>query len=176
MNYRHELQNTGNKSCVSCLGWRWHGEKTAFMPRCSSAQRSVVSAWREKCKQVVSRVRGVCDDVTCPFLHSGLVQVLKAGQVDTNDPFCCPNSPKLNSPNNDVQRVKHFLCLSWVFESTKRLQRIVSDWRLRRLDPMHPSNSAEWRTWNESCLPMILPIEMAFSDVWWCGSRDMQPS
>ncbi len=25
MNYRHELQNTGNNSCVSCLGWRWHG-------------------------------------------------------------------------------------------------------------------------------------------------------
>ncbi len=24
MNYRHELQNTGNNSCVSCLGWRWH--------------------------------------------------------------------------------------------------------------------------------------------------------
>ncbi len=33
------------------------------------------------------------DDVTCPFLHSGVVQVLKAGQVHTNDPFCCPNSP-----------------------------------------------------------------------------------
>ncbi len=31
----------------------------------------------------MSRVRGVCDDVTCPFLHSGVVQVLKAGQVDT---------------------------------------------------------------------------------------------
>ncbi len=27
MNYRHELQNTGNDSCVNCLGWRWHGEK-----------------------------------------------------------------------------------------------------------------------------------------------------
>ncbi len=39
------------------------------MPRCSSAQRSVASAWREKRKQVVSRVRGICDDVTCPFLH-----------------------------------------------------------------------------------------------------------
>ncbi len=89
-----ELQNTGNNSCVSCLGWRWHrGKKTVFMPRCSSAQRSVASAWREKLKQVVSRVRGVCDDVTCPFLHSGVVQILKAGQVHTNDPFCCPNSP-----------------------------------------------------------------------------------
>ncbi len=31
----------------------------------------------------MSRVRGVCDDVTCSFLHSGVVQVLKAGQVDT---------------------------------------------------------------------------------------------
>ncbi len=41
----------------------------------------------------MSRVRGVCDDVTCPFLHSGVVQILKAGQVHTNDPFCCPNSP-----------------------------------------------------------------------------------
>ncbi len=39
-----ELQNTGNNSCVSGLGWRWHGEKTVFMPRCSSAQRSVASA------------------------------------------------------------------------------------------------------------------------------------
>ncbi len=38
MNYRHELQNTGNNSCVSCLGWRWHGGKTVFMPRCSSAE------------------------------------------------------------------------------------------------------------------------------------------
>ncbi len=44
MNYRHELQNTGNNSCVSCLGWRWHGGKNVFMPRCSSAQRSVASA------------------------------------------------------------------------------------------------------------------------------------
>ncbi len=31
----------------------------------------------------MSGVRGVCDDVTCPFLHSGVVQVLKAGQVHT---------------------------------------------------------------------------------------------
>ncbi len=92
-----ELQNTGNNSCVSCLGWRWHRGKTVFMPRCSSAQRSVASAWREKRKQVVSRVRGVCDDVTCPFLHSGVVQILKAGQVHTNDPFCCPNSPLQSS-------------------------------------------------------------------------------
>ncbi len=68
-----------------------------FMPRCSSAQRSVASATWEKCKQVVSRVRGVCEDVTCPFLQSGVVQVLKAGQVDTNDPFCCPNSPLQSS-------------------------------------------------------------------------------
>ncbi len=45
----------------------------------------------------MSRVRGVCDDVTCPFLHSGVVQVLKAGQVHTNDPFCCPNSPLQSS-------------------------------------------------------------------------------
>ncbi len=93
-----ELQNTGNNSCVSCLGWRWHrGKKTVFMPRCSSAQRSVASAWREKRKQVVSRVRGICDDVTCPFLHSGVVQILKAGQVHTNDPSCCPNSPLQSS-------------------------------------------------------------------------------
>ncbi len=69
--------------------------KTAFMSRCSSAQRPVASAWREKCKQVVS---GVCnDDVTCPFILSGVVQVLKAGQVHTNDPFCCPNSPLQSS-------------------------------------------------------------------------------
>ncbi len=73
------------------------GDKTIFMPRCSSAQRSVASVWKEKCKQVVSRVRGVCDDVTCPFLHSGVVQVLKAGQVDTKNPFCCPNSPLQSS-------------------------------------------------------------------------------
>ncbi len=73
------------------------GGETVFMPRCSSAQRSVASAWREKRKQVVYRVRGVCDDVTCPFLHSGVVQVLKAGQVHTNDPFCCPNSPLQSS-------------------------------------------------------------------------------
>ncbi len=92
-----ELQNTGNNSCVSCLGWRWHRGKTVFMPRCSSAQRSVASAWREKRKQVVSRVRGICDDVTMPVLHSGVVQILKAGQVHTNDPFCCPNSPLQSS-------------------------------------------------------------------------------
>ncbi len=49
------------------------------------------------CKQVVSGVRGVYDDVTFPFLHSGVVQVLKAGQVDTNDPLCCPNSPLQSS-------------------------------------------------------------------------------
>ncbi len=42
MNYRHELKNTGNNSCVSCLGWRWHEKK--IMLRCSSAQRSVASA------------------------------------------------------------------------------------------------------------------------------------
>ncbi len=44
MNYRHELQNAGNNSCVSGLGWRWHGGKNAFMPRYSCAQRSVASA------------------------------------------------------------------------------------------------------------------------------------
>ncbi len=44
-------------------------------------------------------VRGerVCDDVTCPFLHSGVVQILKAGQVDINNPFCCPYSPLQSS-------------------------------------------------------------------------------
>ncbi len=63
----NELQNTGNNSCVSCLGWRWHGERTVFIPRCSRAQRSVASSCREKCKQVVSGVRWVCDDVTCRF-------------------------------------------------------------------------------------------------------------
>ncbi len=68
------------------------GGGTVFMPRCSGAQRSVVFAWSEKCKKAVSRVRGVCDDVTCPFIHSGVVQVLKAGQVDTNDNFYCPNN------------------------------------------------------------------------------------
>ncbi len=45
----------------------------------------------------MSGVRGVCDDVTCSFLHSGVVQVLKAGPVDTNDPFWCPNSPLQSS-------------------------------------------------------------------------------
>ncbi len=25
-----ELQNTGNNSCVSGLGWRWHGGKNCF--------------------------------------------------------------------------------------------------------------------------------------------------
>ncbi len=59
--------------------------------------RSVASAWGEKRKQVVSRVRGVCEDVTCPLLHSGVVQVLKAGQGHTNYPFCCPNSPLQSS-------------------------------------------------------------------------------
>ncbi len=39
-----ELQNTGDNFSVSCLGWRWHRGKTVFMPRCSSAQRSVASA------------------------------------------------------------------------------------------------------------------------------------
>ncbi len=37
-------------------------------------------------------MRGVCDDVTCLFLHSGVVQVLKVGQVHPKDPFCCPSS------------------------------------------------------------------------------------
>ncbi len=95
MNYRHELQNTGNNSCVSCLGWRWHGG--IFLCLDVLVQRSVASAWREKCKQVVSGVRGDCDDVTCPFLHSGVVQVLKAGRVDTINPFCCPNIPLQSS-------------------------------------------------------------------------------
>ncbi len=35
--------------------------------------------------RLISGVRGVCDDVTCLFLHSGVVQVLKVGQVHTND-------------------------------------------------------------------------------------------
>ncbi len=83
MHYRHELQNTGNNSCVSCLGWRWHGIKTIFMPSWSSAQRSVAAAWKEKGKQVVSRVRGSMMMLPARFLHSGVVQVLKAGQVDT---------------------------------------------------------------------------------------------
>ncbi len=152
MKYRHELQNTGNNSCVSCLGWRWHGgKKTVFMPvRCSSAQRSVAFAWREKCKQVVSGVRGVCDDVTCPFLHSGVVQVLKAGQVDTNDPFCCPNSPLQSSyiwfagwPEPDSyrgaqnrlnnSRVKLCHMRLWqveLFQLTKEEQPLLSRWSL----------------------------------------------
>ncbi len=60
--------------------------ENCFMLRCYSAQISVLSAGREKCKQVVSSVRGDCEDVTCPFHHSGVVKVLKAGQLDTNDP------------------------------------------------------------------------------------------
>ncbi len=55
------------------------------------------------------------------------------------------------------------------------VQKIVGDWRSWRIHPMHPSNWAEWRTQNEGCLPRILPIELAFSDVWWRGSREMQP-
>ncbi len=39
-----ELQNTGNNSCVSCLAGDGNRGKTVFMPRCSSAQRSVASA------------------------------------------------------------------------------------------------------------------------------------
>ncbi len=50
----------------------------------------------------MSGVRGVCDDVTCPFHHSGVVQVLKAGQVDTNYPFCCPYSPLQSSYISDL--------------------------------------------------------------------------
>ncbi len=45
------------------------------MPGCPSAQRSVKSACGVKYKQVVAGVRGVSDDVTCPFLHSGVVNV-----------------------------------------------------------------------------------------------------
>lgn len=30
---------------------------------------------------------------------------------------------------------------------------IVGDWRSWRIHPMHPSNSAEWRTWNEGPVP-----------------------
>ncbi len=85
-----------NDPCVSCLGWRWDGGGTVLMTRCSRAQRSVASVWGKRCKQVVSGVRGVCDDVTCPILPSGEGQVLKAGQVHTNDPFCCPYSPLLS--------------------------------------------------------------------------------
>ncbi len=142
----NELQNTGNNSCISCLGWRWHGGKNDFMPRCSSSQRSVASAWGEKCKQVVSGVRGVCDDVTCPFLHSGVVQILKAGQVRTNDPFCCPNSPLQSSyiwfagwpKPYSYRRAQNRLDNSWVklchvhlwqvelFQLTKEVQPLLS--------------------------------------------------
>ncbi len=98
MNYRHELQNIGNNSCVSCLGWRWHGgKKTVFMPRCSSARDLLRLPEGRSANRLCPGVRGVCDDVTCLFLHSGVVQVLKAGQVDTNNPFCCPNSPLQSS-------------------------------------------------------------------------------
>ncbi len=31
------------------------------------------------------------------FFTLGVVQILKAGQVHTNDPFCCPNSPLQSS-------------------------------------------------------------------------------
>ncbi len=70
----------------------------------------------------MSGVRGVCDDVICPFLHSGVVQVLKAGQVHTNDPFCCPNSPLKSSyiwfagwPKPDsYRRAQNRLNTSWV--------------------------------------------------------------
>lgn len=57
-----------------------------------------------------------------------------------------------------------------------RVSWMVCDWSSRRIHPMHPSHSAEWRTRNEGCLPRNLPIEMAFSDVWWRDSRGMQPS
>ncbi len=40
-------------------------------------------------------VRGVCDDVTCPFFHSGVV--LKVGQVHTKYPFSCPDPVEKNS-------------------------------------------------------------------------------
>ncbi len=42
-------------------------------------------------KGEVSGVRGVCD-VYFPFLHSGVVQLLKVGPVHSSDPLCCPNS------------------------------------------------------------------------------------
>ncbi len=41
MNYRTQVIIP----VLASLGWRWHGEKKRFfMPRCSSAQRSVASA------------------------------------------------------------------------------------------------------------------------------------
>jgi len=33
---------------------------------------------------------------------------------------------------------------------------IVCYWRMWRIHLMHPSKWAEWRTWNEGCLPRIL--------------------
>ncbi len=92
----------------------------------------------------MSRVRGVCDDVTCPFLHSGVVQILKAGQVHTNDPFCCPKvrcslliSDLLADPNHSYRRAQNRLNNSRVklchvrlwqvelFQLTKKVQSLL---------------------------------------------------
>ncbi len=170
MNYRHELQNTGNNSCVSCLGWRWHGgKKTVFMPRCSSAQRSVASALGEKCKQVLSGVRGVCDDVTCLFLHSGVVQVLKAGEVHTNYPLSCPDSPLQSSyvwfagwPKPDSYRgAQNRLNNSWV----KLSYAPVAGWTFS-VDEGSTTSAEPFSRWSQCECPTSGPGRWWFPGSW----------
>ncbi len=148
------------------------------MPRCSSAQRSVASAWREKCKQVVSRVRGVCDDVTCPFLHSGVVQILKAGQVHTNDPFCCPNSPLQSSyiwfagwpkpysyrrAQNRLNNSRVKLChvRLWQVELFQLTKKVHSRWAFFTMESMWVSHFRSW----EMVVPRNLNDSTAFTEL-----------
>ena len=56
-------------------------------------QRSVAPTRGEELEKVVSRVRGVCSDLSCPFPDSGCVQVLDGGQVGTDDLSCRPDCP-----------------------------------------------------------------------------------
>ncbi len=151
--------------------------ETACMPRCSSAQRS---------RQVVTGVRGVCDDVTSSFLHSEVVQALKAGQVDTNYPFYCPNSPLQSSNiwftgwpkpdsysgaqnrfNNSRVKLCHATVTGWTFFSWRRKYNLR--WAFFTMESMWVSTSGPERWWFPGT--WMTPLQPQRCSWWWVGGE-----
>lgn len=63
---------------------------------------TVAPTRREELEQVVSRLCGICNDFLCLFPDCEVVQVLDAGHIDANDPFCIPDCPLLSTkPDTD---------------------------------------------------------------------------
>ena len=54
-------------------------------------QCSIAPARGEELEQIVSRVRWIFDDLSCPFFHSGGVQFLYGGQIGTGYFLCSPD-------------------------------------------------------------------------------------